>query len=353
MLAESQFFYVSSFMQETVSTSSRSSQLFKLLLTMAVAVTFLWLAFTGADFKAILEHSQEVKAAPVLLVGISVLIGTFLRSYRWTLLLNPLRADSEEPIGQFNAFYAVLMGYAVNIVLPRGGEVVRLLSICKTERLPWAGVLATMLIDRMLDVALLAMLLGLTLFFLSGETITSVPGLITGGKILIIGALTGLCLLPHIGSIAKKGLDLDFVKRLLPTKLRSKLSELADQFNQGSGSLRSFARFPFIAFLSVLIWLTYWLNFYFMVLAFGLQDKITTIKCLIIFTIGSVGSLIPTPGSIGSIHYFVKLAAVETAQLSTEKALTFATISHLFIFIIFPSLLAAVVFLYKRIRRLQ
>jgi glycosyltransferase 2 family protein len=334
-------------MQDTVSTSSKSSQLIKLLLTSAVAVIFLWLAFTGVDFSDILEHAQEIKPVPVLLVSISVLVGTFLRSYRWTLLLKPLRAESENPIGQFNAFYAVLMGYAVNIVLPRGGEVVRLVSICKTERLPWAGVLATMLIDRMLDVAVLAILIGLTLFFLPSETITTMPGLVTGGTALILAAVTGLLLLPHIGRIAEKGLTLAFVKRHLPTSFSAKLSELADQFDQGSGSLRNFARFPLIALLSVLIWFTYWLNFYLMVLAFELQDKITAIKCLMIFTIGSVGSLIPTPGSIGSIHYLVKMAAIETAQLSAKQALTFATISHLFIFIIFPSLIASVVFLYK------
>jgi uncharacterized protein (TIRG00374 family) len=225
--------------------------------------------------------------------------------------------------------------------------VARLFSICKTERLPWAGVLATMFIDRMLDVAVLAILLGLTLFFLPSEIITTMPGLATGGMVLIVAAVAGLCLLPHIGSIVEKGLALTFVKRHLPTRLGTKLSELAVQFDQGSSSLRGFARLPYIALLSMLIWFTYWLNFYLMVLAFGLQDEITAIKCLIIFTIGSVGSLIPTPGSIGSIHYLVKMAAIEIAQLSAEQALTFATVSHLFIFIIFPSLIAAVVFLYK------
>jgi glycosyltransferase 2 family protein len=333
---------------DTVSPASTSQNIFKYALAVLVALTFLWLSFRGADISDILQHSKEIETAPILLVGISVLVGTFLRSYRWTLLLKPLRADTQVPIGQFNAFYAVLMGYAVNIVLPRGGEVVRLLSICKTERLPWAGVLATMLIDRMLDVAVLAILLGLTLFFLPNETITTIPGLATGGTILVIAAVAGLCLLPHIGRIAKKVLTFAFVKHLLPTMMGSKLSELADQFNQGSSSLRNFARFPYIALLSLLIWFTYWLNFYLMVLAFGLQDKITAIKCLIIFTIGSVGSLIPTPGSIGSIHYLVKMAAIETAQLSSEQALTFATISHLFIFIIFPSLIAAIIFLSKR-----
>jgi glycosyltransferase 2 family protein len=275
------------------------------------------------------------------------LAGTFLRSYRWTLLLAPLRTGAEKPIGQFNAFYAVLMGYAVNIILPRGGEVVRLFSICKTERLPWAGVLATMLIDRMLDVALLAILLGLTLLFLPAEVMNIVPGLVTGGVALMAAAVVGLCLLPHIGTILKKILGLDFPKRHIPTTFSFKLSMLAFQFDQGAGSLRSITRYPYIAFLSALIWFTYWLNFYLMVFAFGLEDKINATKCLIIFTIGSVGSLIPTPGSIGSIHYLVKMATVATAQISAEQALAFATTLHLFTFILFPSLIAAVVFLYK------
>ena len=295
----------------------------------------------------VLAHSQDVKLLPVFLVLLSVLVGTFLRSYRWTLLLAHLRSSSEEPIGQFNAFYAVLMGYAVNIILPRGGEVVRLLSICKTERLPWAAVLATMLIDRMLDVALLAILLGLTLLFLPTQVIGIMPGLITGGMVLLAMALLGLFLLPFVGEFSHKLLQTTLIKRYVSAKFSSKLSELAFQFDQGAGALRGFTRYPLIALLSALIWFTYWLNFYLMVFAFGLEDKINAIKCLIIFTIGSVGSLIPTPGSIGSIHYLVKMATVATTQISAEHALAFATTLHLFTFILFPSLIAVVVFLYK------
>jgi glycosyltransferase 2 family protein len=326
---------------------SKSSSFAKHLFAVLVAIVFLWLSFHGIAFADIWQHSQNTKPVPIFFICISVLVGTFLRSYRWTILLAPLRTSSEKPIGQFNAFYAVLMGYAVNIVLPRGGEVVRLLSICKTERLPWAGVLATMLIDRMLDVALLAILLGLTLFFLPSQVMNIIPGLVTGGVALMGAAVVGLCILPNIGVILKKILKLDFSNRHISNKLSSKLSELALQFDQGAGSLRSFTRYPYIAFLSVLIWFTYWLNFYLMVFAFGLEDKINALKCLIIFTIGSVGSLIPTPGSIGSIHYLVKMASIATARIPAEQALAFATVLHLFTFIVFPSLLAAVVFLYK------
>jgi glycosyltransferase 2 family protein len=329
------------------SPATTTNNAIKYVLAVATALAFLWLSFRGTDFVGVLAHSRDVKPVPVFFILVSVLVGTFLRSYRWTLLLSPLRGEAEKPIGQFNAFYAVMMGYAVNIVLPRGGEVVRLLSICKTERLPWAGVLATMLIDRILDVALLAILLGLTLLFLPGEVMSIMPGLVTGGLVLLGAALVGLCLLPVFGNIFQKMLNTAVLKRHVPAKFASKLVELANQFDQGAGALRSFTRYPFIALLSVLIWFTYWLNFYLMVFAFGLEDKINATKCLIIFTIGSVGSLIPTPGSIGSIHYLVKMATVATAQISAEHALAFATTLHLFTFILFPSLMAAVVFLYK------
>ena len=236
----------------------------KYALAVVIALAFLWLSFRGISFSDIWQHSQNVKVVPVFLILLSVLAGTFLRSYRWTLLLAPLRTDGEKPIGQFNAFYAVMMGYAVNIVLPRGGEVVRLLSICKTERLPWAGVLATMLIDRMLDVAVLAVLLGLTLLFLPGEVMSIMPGLVTGGMVLLAAAVAGLCLLPIFGNISQKMLNAPILKRHIPSRFSSKLSELALQFDQGAGALRSFTRYPFIALLSVLIWFTYWLNFYLM-----------------------------------------------------------------------------------------
>ena len=334
-------------MTDTNNSASNANNTIKYLLAIVTAVVFLWLSFRGIAVSDIWAHTKSVKPIPVFLILVSVLLGTFLRSYRWTMLLAPLRSSSEKPIGQFNAFYAVLMGYAVNIVLPRGGEVVRLLSICKTERLPWAAVLATMLIDRMLDVTVLAILLGLTLVFIPTEIMSIIPGLVTGGLVLLSAALLGLCVLPFFGTISQRLLNTAVLKRHLPDRFSSKLAELATQFDQGAGALRSYTRYPFIALLSVLIWFTYWLNFYLMVFAFGLEDKINAVKCLIIFTIGSVGSLIPTPGSIGSIHYLVKMATVATAQISAEHALAFATTLHLFTFILFPSLIAAVVFLYK------
>ncbi|MEO6293715.1 MAG: lysylphosphatidylglycerol synthase transmembrane domain-containing protein, partial [Burkholderiaceae bacterium] len=147
-------------MQAPVDTAAQPKNFAKQLLIAVLALGLLWFAFRGTDLNELWRYSQTVKPLPVILMVLVGIFGNFLRAYRWTILLRPLSAT---PVSQFNSFYAVSMGYAVNIAVPRGGEIVRLLSICKSEKLPWAGVLPTMLIDRLLDVAFLVALFGVTL----------------------------------------------------------------------------------------------------------------------------------------------------------------------------------------------
>jgi len=334
-------------MQQPAEKISRPNNLVKQIFAGLFAVFLLWLAFRGTNISEIWRYWQNIKALPVVLIFVSGLIGSFLRSYRWTILLRPL-SDSGKKISQFNSFYAVMIGYAVNVAIPRGGEVVRLLSICKSEKLPWAGVLSTMLIDRMLDIALLALLLGATLIVIPPELLANVPALKKAGLPLLLGVVVGLIVLPNAGTILKKILALNFVASRLPQKLSVKLTQLAAQFDTGTTALKSPVLYPYIALLSIAIWFTYWLNFYLMVFAFGLEDKIDALKCLIIFSIGSVGVLVPTPGSAGTFHILVKMATVATAHIPEDQALAFATVLHFITFVLVTCIPAAILFFYKR-----
>lgn len=309
------------------------------------ALILLWLAFRDANLAEIWGYAQLINPVPVALLFVSGLLSHFLRAYRWTFLLKPL---SDKKVSLFNSFYAVIIGYAVNVAIPRGGEVARLLSICKTDNLPWAGVLSTMLIDRMLDLALLVFLLGSCLLVLPENLAASMPWLKPGGLSLLVATVVGLLILPSVGAILKKILDLKLAVDKLPLKLREKLAELADQFDTGTKSLKNPLLYPVIAALSVAIWFMYWLNFYLIVWAFQLQEQISPLQCLIIFTIGSVGVLIPTPGSVGSFHYLVKQALVMTANVGPNEALAFATVLHFLAFVAVTCIPAALLFFCKR-----
>ena len=335
-------------MQEPVDNAAQPKNFAKQLLISLLALGLLWFAFKGTDLQELWRYAQTVKPLPVILMVLIGIFGNFLRAYRWTILLRPLSA---KPISQFNSFYAVSMGYAVNIAVPRGGEIVRLLSICKSEKLPWAGVLPTMLIDRLLDVAFLVALFGVTLLVLPADMLTAMPWLKPGGLLLLLGVVVGLGVLPYADTLLKKLLSLKMFSRVLPDKpgsARSKLMALAEQFNTGTQALKSIALYPYIALLSAAIWFTYWLNFYLMVFGFGLEDVIDATKCLIIFTIGSVGSLIPTPSSAGGFHVLVKEATIMTAHISPSQALAFATVLHFIVMILVSVIPAALLFIYTR-----
>ncbi|MBK7502866.1 MAG: flippase-like domain-containing protein [Polaromonas sp.] len=188
-------------MQESHQTPPAYKGLLKQALILTLALGLLWYAFKGIDLNDIWNYAKNLKPFPVFLVIVSGVFGNFLRSYRWTLLLRPLKAESEPNISQFNSFYAVAIGYAVNVFAPRGGEVARLLSICKSEKLPWAGVLPTLLIDRLLDVAFLLAVFGLTLLILPPALLNAMPWLQSGGLVLLIVVIVGLVAMPFTGTI--------------------------------------------------------------------------------------------------------------------------------------------------------
>ncbi len=320
--------------------SKRSA--WKQLTGVAFAALFLWLAFRGADPARLWSYVKGVEPAYLLLLVASGLASHFLRALRWMILLRPL---SERKISLWNSFCAVIYGYAVNVVLPRGGEVARLVSISKTERLPWVGVLSTMFIDRLLDIALLVLLLGFTLVVFPTPAFAGMNWLIPGGVTLSIATVVGLLLLPRMAAIINWIIARPAVGHRLSAAAKTRIEHLVEQFDTGCRSLKSPIAYPAIALLSLLIWVCYWLNFYLVIRAFSLQHQVSAIQCLIVFTIGSVGVLVPTPGSVGSFHYLVSQGLILVSQVDHDLALAFASLLHGMSFVIIPCTAAALCFL--------
>jgi uncharacterized protein (TIRG00374 family) len=318
----------------------RAKSLIKQVVMIAAAAGLLYFSFRGCDLASIWAYS--VKSNPVFLVLLMIngVISHLLRAIRWNLLLKPL---ADQKISLFNSFTAVMMGYAVNIVVPRGGEVARLVSISQSEKLPVAGVLPTMFIDRLLDIAMLALLLGITLMAVPKEMFGELPPwLVPGGIALTVATFAGLATLPHVSKIMRWFLNLDAVKSKLQDKWKTKLEDLSDQFGVGTKSLTSPITYFPIAILSFAIWGCYWLNLWFTILAFNIQDKVTPLNSLITFAIGSIGVLVPTPGSVGGYHYLIKTGLMKTSGINADLALAVATLNHFICFILVACIPAAI-----------
>ncbi len=319
---------------------SRAKSLIKQVVMIAAAAGLLYFSFKGCDLASIWAYSVKSNPYFLVLLILNGVISHVLRAIRWNLLLKPL---TDHKISLFNSFTAVMVGYAVNLVVPRGGEVARLVSISRSEQLPMAGVLPTMFIDRLLDIALLAFLLGVTLLVVPKSMFGELPaGLVPGGLALTVATFIGLAVLQHVATIMRWFLNLDIVKAKVPEGLAKKLADLSDQFEIGTKSLTNPVAYPAIALLSFAIWGSYWLNLYLTILAFNIQDKVTPLNTLITFTIGTLGVLVPTPGSVGGYHYLLKLGLTKTSGLNEELALAVATVQHFICFIVVACVPAAI-----------
>ena len=94
-----------------------------------------------------------------LLVPIS-LLGHWIRALRWKYLMAPIKKDCKLS----HLFGAIMIGYAVNNVLPRVGELVRPYVLGNQEQVSKSAALATVVVERILDLLSFYFIACITLF---------------------------------------------------------------------------------------------------------------------------------------------------------------------------------------------
>ncbi len=316
----------------------------KQLIALFAACLLIWLSFRGAHLSEVLNYAARANPLFLGLMCLSALLSHLIRSWRWLILMRPLKAK----ISLWHSFCAVIYGYAVNIAVPRGGEIVRLITISKMESLPWAGVLPTLLIDRLLDLVTIAILIGFTFIALPADMLKSMPWVYPSGIAITIASLTLLLLLPKLSPLLSFILAIPHIKRLMPASLNDKINDLLAQFAEGTKCLTDPLSYPIIALSTIAIWLCYWLNFYFVLLAFSLDKTLTISKGLMLFTVSSLSSLVPTPGCVGGFHLLVSQCLVLIFGINQDLALAYATVLHAFAFVITICTAAFCCFLYQQ-----
>lgn len=102
-----------------------------LAVSIVVAAIFLILAFRGTDLHQIALSLERVNYWWLLLSFGILMVSHLVRAWRWGFLLAPMK----EGIGLRNLFSGVMIGYFVNNLLPRAGEIARPYAIGKLERI--------------------------------------------------------------------------------------------------------------------------------------------------------------------------------------------------------------------------
>lgn len=102
-----------------------------------------------AEIKIALGQARYFLLLPIIIL---YLLSHWSRAVRWKIMIGPL---GYRP-ATLNVFFAVMIGYLVNLALPRLGEVVKCSILGRHEKIPIDQLLGTIIVERVFDLLCLA-----------------------------------------------------------------------------------------------------------------------------------------------------------------------------------------------------
>ena len=311
-----------------------------------LAAGLLALALYGVDLGTMADAFWEAdwRWLPVLVV--LVLGSNLCRAWRWQVLIDALpttpdleTSDGEDP-NETNtletSFSSVMIGYMVNYVAPRLGEIARVANMSARSSFRFSSLFGTVVSERIFDMVVLGMALLSAIGLLfdrigvlqaqflgpAWRNVTSLPfGWLLGGglALLILGA--GVALLVRHGlSDSDSWIYQLWAETLKPTLV---------SFKEGMLTLLRSPRRGAILLSTVCMWGGYTLMAYIPLhmLDLAVPYGLGIVDAWILMAMGALGMLVPTPGGIGSYHYITRETLVHFYGVPAEQALTYAVLA--------------------------
>ncbi|PKM98380.1 MAG: hypothetical protein CVU79_03455 [Elusimicrobia bacterium HGW-Elusimicrobia-3] len=282
-----------------------------------VSGLLLYLALRNIDFSnlaAIYSRVDPVYLLPFALVGVLELV---VRGARWRLLLKP----SNPAVGVLDAFRLETAGLALNNILPmRLGELARATFVSRLFKIPLLTVLATILVERLVDVIVLMVM------FVAAARL----GGITGGFLEYDGLLWAL-----FGGVAAAMAALIFADELVSHAWFSgffsrfpRLRSLFERVAMGVKGFHSFKSGALILLFAALQWLLDAVNFVLLGFAFGLSGVIDIYKGVALIFAGAAAASVPgMPGYFGNFELVLTRVLVSWG-IAGDTAFAYASYSH-------------------------
>lgn len=270
--------------------------IWKLIVGLGLSAFFLWLALRSAEIDqvwAAVRSADYVWMIPMLLF---TLVSFFIRALRWRYLLTTVGRIAIGPLVR-----ATFIGFMGNNVLPaRLGEFMRVYAIGDSAGVSRSAALASIVIERLLDVAVLLLLFAVVL--MTGRLPEEVHH---WGRYLLLGFVPVLALVVLFFAHSERFID--FIRRFSPDRFRDRLIYIAQNFRNGLGVLREGKVLAIAFLLSLPMWgaLVLTVSCAFVALDLHLPVDAGAITLVIM----AIGTMIPSaPGFIGTLQYAGTLA---------------------------------------------
>lgn len=303
---------------------------------LVIAGIALYFGFRGIDLSAVYQEIRSVDPFYLYLTLVIGVLSHWLRALRWKLLLNRQNIADK---GVYPFFSATMVGYAINNVIPRGGEIGKAVYLSRSTGIDQSTVLGTVVLERLLDFIALILVFGVTVVLYREPMNQFFPGLGAGALLvflLAVGAILVFTFLPQkmVKRIFRNNLA------IINKKAAIRISDIAMRFVSGIGILKRGSSQISVTLLSLGIFFCYILTAWVPLFSFGFQSDLNLSlgAGAAVMAISAIGMILPSPGGTGTFHFFCSAVLVNLFAVSRLDAMSYATTVHLLNLVVTGSL---------------
>ena len=132
----------------------------KIVLPLALGSFLVWYSLSDISLEILGNYFKEANYSFILLGLFFGILSHLSRAYRWKFMLEPLGFKPKF----INSVLAVLVGYLVNLAIPRAGEISRATVMTNYEKIPFEKAFGTIVAERIADLIMMLSIIAFTLF---------------------------------------------------------------------------------------------------------------------------------------------------------------------------------------------
>jgi len=300
----------------------------KYILFLSIGIGLLWYVTKSQDINKLIEEFKTANYFWIILAMAAAALSHLSRAARWNLIISSMGYKTTLS----TTFYAVMVGYFANMLVPRLGEVSRCGVLGKNTKIPFNNLLGTVVAERIFDALCLLMLTFLVIIFqfqflkafLNKNIFQPLSLNLSHNYLTIIIIALAFIILVITLYILYKTMNKRFKKK----SFYQKLNRVIIGFAQGIKAIKGVEKKWLFVFHTLFIWLMYFFMTYLCFFSLSATSHLTIADGFTILVMGSIGIVAPVPGGIGTYHFIVILTLVELFGINSVSATSFAYISH-------------------------
>lgn len=283
-----------------------NSPFIRKVVPIVVAVGLLWYVLKDVPIAELSAQFRQANYQWLFMAGVTIAIYHLVRASRWQLTLQAM----DYTPSLFRTVIALLAGAMASMIIPGAGELTRCGTLQRTDNVPIAQGLGSVVAERVIDILMLFILIALTFFlefkrvgqFLTNLLSPLLPDAYTSGSYTLLLAGSAGIVLAGIAFIYWLVQNQAYRQHPLVQRINGVLHNVA----KGFMAIKKVKKPVLFVVLTITSYVVAFLTTYLLFFASSQTVSLPPSAALTILTVSSLGGIaVPTQGGIGTYHFLV------------------------------------------------